>query len=241
MLDKLIDLGFASISYGEVDKDAFWNNALVNSFLTEEQLLKIEKTLHEFERTSTVYFENRTDLGILVELLKRHLYVRGWEDSYMFHFGESIDTSKFGSVKKVGDEEYLKVFIDTFDTCYQKDDPQNPYGELGDYLKSAKAVWYKYHQTNRLEYFIVYKEDKPVAVSTLTNFAGLGYISNVGSLKEVRGQGFGKLATMYCVWISKNRGNTEHFLITEEGRYPNEFYKRIGFKTRFTALGYSKR
>lgn len=241
MFDKLIDLGFASISYGAVDKDPFWNNALVNSLLVEEQLLKIEKTLHRFERNPTVYFENRPDLGALVELLKVHFYVKGWEDSYMFYSGEDIDTNRFNTVKKVESGEQLKVFLKIFDACYQKDDPQNPYGQLGDYLKVTESVWHKHHQSNRLEYFLVYKDDQPVAASTLTNLEGLGYISNVGSLREVRGQGFGRLATMYCVLVSKNNGNNQHFLITEEGHFPNEFYKRIGFKTKFTALGYSRK
>ena len=104
----------------------------------------------------------------------------------------------------------------------------------------ARSAWFKFNDTGKIEYFIVYKGSKPVAVSTLTNFAGIGYISNVGSLREVRGEGFGKTASLYCVYISKQNGNSEHALATEEGQYPNEFYKRIGFKTRFTALGYVK-
>jgi len=81
---------------------------------------------------------------------------------------------------------------------------------------------------------------EPCAVATLTNFDGLGYISNVGSLKKVRGKGFGKIATLYCVAKSIKNNNQEHCLATEEGAYPNEFYKRIGFVTRFTACGYTK-
>lgn len=85
---------------------------------------------------------------------------------------------------------------------------------------------------------MVYKDSRPVAFSALTNYESIGYISNAGSLKEVRGQGFGKLATLYCIDQSKKRGNTEHCLATEEGTYANKFYKRLGFKTLFTAVGY---
>lgn len=92
----------------------------------------------------------------------------------------------------------------------------------------------------RIEYFMVYKGNKPVAVSTLTNYGDIGYISNVGSIREVRGEGFGKAATLFCVKESIKHGNKEHCLATEEGAYPNEFYKRIGFATRFTAIGYTK-
>ncbi|MBU1071268.1 hypothetical protein KKG65_02540 [Patescibacteria group bacterium] len=82
---------------------------------------------------------------------------------------------------------------------------------------------------------------EPVAVTTLTNFAGIGYISNVGSLKKVRGKGFGKTASLYSAQQSVNNGNQVHALATEEGDYPNEFYKRIGFETKFSTLGFVKR
>ena len=141
-------------------------------------------------------------------------------------------------MKKVISIDDLEVFLKTFDQCYKKDDPQNPYGTLGDYLKITKDVWYKHHKSNRLEYFMAYKGDQPVAVASLNNYNNIGYILNVGSLREVRGEGFGKFATLYCVKVSKDRGNTVHCLATEENTYPNEFYERIGFNTRFTGCCY---
>jgi len=121
-----------------------------------------------------------------------------------------------------------------------KNDPQNAYGELGDYLIAAEEIWQKYHKTNKIEYFLIYKDKTPVAVSTLTNYENVGYISNVGSLKKVKGEGYGKLATLYCIEQSKKNGNSIHCLFTEEGTYANEFYKRIGFNSLFTAVAYTK-
>lgn len=241
MFDKFIDLGFTVVSYCAGDNSAFWNHALINQFISEDQLEKIAETMRGLERNPALYFENRQDLYPLIDFLKTRGYGKGFEDSWMFHSGENIDKSQFGSVKKVIDETDLKIFLKVFEACYQKDDPQNAYGELGNYLKMAKESWHRHHETNRIEYFMIYKGSRPVAVSALTNYNNIGYISNVGSLKEVRGQGFGKLATLYCVNQSKKRGNTEHCLATEEGTYVNEFYKRVGFKTLFTALGYVKK
>ena len=238
MFDKFVDLGFAVVGYCEGDDSTFWNQALTNQLLTKEQLSKIEETMKSFNRKPTVYFENKKDLQPLINFLKEGGYKFDFEDSWMFHSGENIDTSRFDQVKKVTNEFELQVFLKTFDACYQKEDPQNAYGELGDYLNVAEKVWHRHHQTDRLEYFIVYKDSKPVGVSSLASHGGIGYISNVGSLREVRGQGFGKLASLYCVEQSKKHNNTEHCLATEEGTYANEFYKRIGFNTRFTAVGY---
>lgn len=240
MFDRLIDLGFAVVGYCEDDSSSFWNLALTNKILAEGELFKIEKTMNSLSRKPAVYFEKRKDLQALLNFLKEKRYGFNFEDSWMFHPGEDIDVSCFGQVKKVTNEVELKVFLETFDACYQKNDPQNAYGELGDYLKVAEKVWYRHHPTNRLEYFIIYKGDKPVAVSTLTNYQSIGYISNVGSLREVRGKGFGKIASLYCVVRSKKQGNIKHCLATEEGTYANKFYKKIGFATRFTAVGYVK-
>lgn len=159
----------------------------------------------------------------------------------MFHSGNDIDTQSFDWVKKVMTPEDLEVFLHSFDMCYRKDDPINPYGELGEYLTAARQAWQKHHATNRLEYFMVFDDNQPVAVSSLTNFQGVGYISNVGSLMSVRGRGFGKLVTMYCVQQSTQRGNKDHCLATEEATNPNEFYKAVGFKTRFSARLMSKK
>ena len=238
--NKLIDLGFVSICCSNDISSPVFNLAWVDKELTERELTSIENEFKNLDRKPSIYFETRGDLSSLRIFLEEKGFKKMWEDSWMFYNGSEIDKSRFRQVKKVISIDDLEVFLKTFDQCYKKDDPQNPYGELGDYLVSAKNCWLVRNESDRVEYFTVFKNDKPVAVSTLTNFAGMGYISNVGSLKEVRGEGFGKLATLYCVERSRENGNTEHCLATEEGLYPNEFYKRIGFATRFTAAGFVK-
>lgn len=240
MYDKLIELDFARIGYCKLDKSRFWNFALTNKILSKEEISRIEQELQRLDRRCAIYFENKNDLRELADFLTDRGYKKDYEDSWMLYKGQNIDQTSFNQVKKVENEEDLKVFLDTFNNCYQKDDPNNPYGELGDYLKVAEKVWHRHHSTDRLEYFIAYKESIPVAVGTLTNYEGVGYISNVGSLREVRGAGFGKLVTFYCVYKSRKHGNSIHCLATEEGTYPNEFYNRIGFETRFTAICYAQ-
>ena len=237
---KLTDLGFASICYSNEISSPVFNLAWVNKNLVERESTRIESELKKLGRKPSIYFENTEKFDDLKRLLESLGYKKTWEDSWMFSDGKNINKDRFGQVKKVKNEDELDIFLKTFDKCYQKNDPQNPYGELGDYLVSAKTVWLNHEGSNRVEYFVVYENETPVAVSSLTNFAGIGYISNVGSFHEVRGKGFGKLATQFCIEQSKNNGNTEHCLATEEGQYPNEFYKRIGFETRFTAVGFVK-
>lgn len=238
MFDRIIDLGFALVGYSQLDHSPFWNNALTDQVLWDEQITKVENTLKSLKRKPTFYFENKQELYQLRNILTSKNYKKSFEDSWQFWEGGEIDEKYFDSVMKVSSKSDLEIFLGVFDRCYQKNDPQNPYGELGEYLKAAEEAWHKHNANDRLEYFMVYKGDKPVAVSTLTNFEGLGYISNVGSLREVRGEGFGKAVTLYCVKESIAKGNKEHCLATEEGHYPNEFYKRIGFPVRFTTIAF---
>lgn len=241
MYQKLVDLGFASIGYCEKYDSPVFNLSLVNNVLTDDEIALLEEEMGKQNRKPSIYFETRSSLNELVSALERKQYKKNWEDSWMFFTGNKVNQDGFFNVRKVENMSDLEIYLDTFDKCYQKDDPQNPYGELGDYIDVARKSWEKLHDSNKIEYFTVYKNNTPVAVSTLTNFAGIGYISNVGSLRNVRGEGFGKLATLFCVNKSKENGNTEHCLATEEDQYPNEFYKRIGFVTRFTAVGYVKK
>lgn len=241
MYDKVIDLGFATVTYCGIYDSDFWNNALIDNELTEQQIIEIETKLNELNRKPSLYFENRPTFQKLIAMLSQKGYSKSFEDCWQFWTGIAVDKIRFENVKKVETDKDLSLFLKIFNKCYQKDDPQNPYGELGDYLQVARSAWNKHSKTNRIEYFIVYKGDEPVAVSTLTNYEGLGYISNVGSLIEVRGQGYGKTATLYCVEESIKNGNNDHCLATEEGHYPNTFYNRIGFETRFKAIAYSKK
>ena len=241
MFDEVINLGFALVGYSLTDKSGYWNNALTNKVLNRTEISRIEELLTSKGRNPSVYFENNFELKPLAETLTELGFKKEWEDCWQFWDKEKLDNRFFESVREVKTPEDLKVFLNTFNSCYQKDDPKNPYGELGDYLRVAESVWHKHRGTKRLEYFIAFRESEPVAVSTLTNFEHIGYISNVGSLKEVRGKGYGKAATLFCVDRSIQNGNLEHCLATEEDAYPNEFYKRIGFMTRFTAKGYTRK
>lgn len=240
--DDIINLNFAVVSYSKTDKSAYWNYALLKQEIHEEELNNMAGLFENIDRNPEVYFENAAGTSTLTELLVSKDYEKNFEDCWQFWKGvRVVDERHFSSVKKVSSKAELATFLETFNNCYQKDDPQNPYGEVGDYLKSAEFAWHKNNESNKLEYFIVYKSDKPVSVAALTNYNGLGYISNVGSLRDVRGEGYGKAATLYCVKESMQNGNTEHCLSTEEGHYPNEFYKMIGFDTKFTAVAYSRR
>lgn len=240
MYDRLINLDFASIAVNHKYDSTVFNHAFTSKVLDKKQLKKIEEELDELDRKPAVYFEKSPKMEANEALLLKEDYKFDWEDSWMFHHGLGLE-EQYENAKIVSSVPDLDEFLKTFNACYQKDDPQNPYGELGDYIDVAKRVWINLSSSGKLQYFTIFSQDIPVAVASLSNFAGIGYISNVGSLREVRGQGFGKIATLFAVQQSVTNGNTHHCLATEAGQWPNEFYQRIGFTTDFTAVGFSKK
>lgn len=239
--EKPIKLKFSTIVYSKVNEEVFSNFAFTNKILSKTEIQKIDERFANFNRNPSIYFENRKNLSLLEKTLVMQGYKKDFEDSWMFYGRKKVDKKYFGNIKEISSAKDLEIFLKVFESCYQRGDPQNPYGELGKYLEETRTVWLKFASTGRVRYFMAYQASDPVAVSSLTNFDGLGYISGVGSIREVRGEGFGKAATLFSVQESIDQGNKSHYLITEEGHYPNEFYKRIGFKTKFRALSCIKK
>lgn len=71
MFDELVDLGFGLVCHSHADSSSFWNNALVNTDLDDDQIRTIETLMVSQKRKPAVYFENRADLDGLAKRLKR--------------------------------------------------------------------------------------------------------------------------------------------------------------------------
>ena len=74
MYDELVTLGFATVGYSKTDSSPFWNLALINKVLDENEISQIEDVFKQHQRNSTVYFENKNELNGLKDLLKNKGY-----------------------------------------------------------------------------------------------------------------------------------------------------------------------
>ncbi|KKT65713.1 MAG: hypothetical protein UW61_C0040G0007 [Candidatus Curtissbacteria bacterium GW2011_GWC1_44_33] len=205
--DELIKRSSATVSHTAKNAAPYCNFALINKMLSDEEFSELEHLFSSLERTPVIYFENKPTLVKHLDRFKKRGYEKAFEDSWMFYERDVIDKSRFPQVKKVDDHKSLEVFLKTWDASLQSGDPQNPYGSVKGYLDNYRQAWLKFGASNRVQYFIVYDGEQPVATALLHSFEGVGYISNVGSLQTVRGRGFGKLATLYAVKRSQQIGN----------------------------------
>ncbi|MBP9749910.1 MAG: GNAT family N-acetyltransferase [Candidatus Pacebacteria bacterium] len=230
--------GFLVI-HNDFDQTPYWNYALCTERPTEMHIRTIEKRMRTLQRKPAIYFPNTPSFHPLIEMLKHEWQLHN-EDSWMFFEGTIPENLNVDQIKKVSSSVELEQWLTTLDASFLANDPQNPYGTLGTYIDLARRAWKENNALGKFEYVIAFDRGEPVAVATLTYEGTLAYISNVGSRKDYRGKGYGKLVTLYCVLEASRHAVSDICLATEEGTYPNSFYKKIGFRTRFSACNYAK-
>lgn len=225
--------------YTKENPEPWWNFVFFKRNL-EKKYFKIVKSFFEKKkRQSSIYLFDDLKNKENESILKKENYKLVTKDSYLFWDNKKtkIDESKIIEVKT---NKEFNIWIKTFIKSYPKDDPKNPYGEQKVFSKLLLKRW-KENKMNNNKYFIAFENKKPASVGILTSYNKQGYLSGIGSIPSARGNGFGKLITLHCINESLKLGNKHHFLITEKGHYPFNFYKRIGFKEKFVAYLYSKK
>lgn len=239
MFTSLEQKPYGLLATSSEDNHPFWNNAYSETEIDAPTLQSIQSDLQNIGRQPSIYFELEGN-DTKIKLLEQQGYLRQTTEAWMFYEHTYLDTSSFNNVKKVETIQELEKYLQTFNACYRIDDPNNPYGELGSYLKATENAWHRCAKDGKLEYYLVVIDNTPVAVSALTTHQKIGYISNVGSLTTVRGKGYGKTATFYAIYQSIKKGNRFHCLTTEIETNPNQFYKNLGMTTKFLTACYTK-
>ena len=230
--DKMI------FSYCKNNSEIWWNFALLKKSINSEDIKLIDNFFYSRNRSPTIYLSDEDTFENSINLILKEGYKLSSKDSWMF-WEDEVPEINDKDIIEVQSEEDFEEWINTFIKSYPKDDPKNPYGDQSEFAEILKEKW-KEGKIKKDKYFLAFKENFPVAVGILTNYDNKGYISGIGSIPCVRGKGFGKKISLYCVKKSFEQGNKIHFLATEKGDYPFEFYKRIGFTPKFTASYYTK-
>jgi ribosomal protein S18 acetylase RimI-like enzyme len=94
-----------------------------------------------------------------------------------------------------------------------------------------------------INHVILYQEEMPVAVASSFNSRDyeMSYISNVGVRPDFRKRGLGGKVTKYCLEDSKQFGNQQAILTTENDDFLRKFYQGLGFQHLFDFSYYVKK
>lgn len=235
LFDQIRPVADAWFCTNESGETPFWNQAVAVESLDERQQEKIVKLFTQKQRTAAFYLPEIKDTLDFKKRLLSQDYELMTSEVFMFHKGSSLPKLDPTTLKKVTTEADLKIFMKIFDDCYRSEDEKAGRGSgFNQCLQSTKDDWYRFHRQDRVEFFLLYFEGLPVGIISLTNFEGLGYLSNIGILPKCRGLGLGKQITLLGVMMSKKHGNKKHFLIAEMGGKPEQIYQKIGFKPQLT-------
>ena len=242
--DAIIPLQDAVFGYSRHDTSPYWNHIyLPKPTLTPDTLIGYETTCQDRDRLPAFYIVHNDKFSKCITILTKAGYTPYSEDAWMTYAPEK---TVFPSVKfafnQVRTVEELDQFVELMDQCYPDNDPQNPYGNLGTYLDMTRQAWLQKSTEEELTYYTIMhiEKNKLCGVGAVILKEQMGYLCNVGTLPEERGQGVGKAAIHEGLRLIKKAGLTLACLATEHHQHPFKVYTHMGFETVFTAQIWAK-
>jgi GNAT superfamily N-acetyltransferase len=239
--DNLEKIGNVQIASTGFDDSVWWNNATFDGELTDEIIAKAERYFRSINRKPIFYFAEDALNEENEKLLINKGYAQTDYEVWLEQKTPKINVDRFDQIRKVENEQDLEVFIKTIDRGYGADDPDNPYGGLGDYLSQIRESFRLHGASGKITRYIIFDEnDNPASVGSLTNYERIGYISNIATVLEKRRQGYSAALLNYLLDNSVKAGNKTHCLATEVGSVPDKIYRKVGFTEMFRAKYYTK-
>lgn len=147
--------------------------------------------------------------------------------------GSSLPDLKF---RQTDDEEVREDFMDIFRKSFGKEMENGSYF-IGDDMRVGvrKIIEEKTIGVERVSY-VGYQDGVSVAIGTLTVKDGEGFMFNVASHPDHRGEGFGTAVSVKLEQEAENIGLEQVFIGTQPNTDVENFYKGIGcrevFKTK---------
>ena len=199
---------------------------------------EIMQYFKEHDRTAAFSLSPFVEPDDFTEILRARDFAPDFKDVWMFYPGECIAPPLPASVsiKTVSNQEELTQFIDTFNSAYSGDDPDEPYGEAPPEWGETFQKGFGLNKADReVAYYILYKDEKPASVLLTSALSGFAGIYAVGTSPSMRGNGLATILTLHAVKDLYNQGVEHVFLQTLKDSLNEKLYKRIGFVTEWEA------
>ncbi|NQV14789.1 GNAT family N-acetyltransferase [bacterium] len=239
---KVID--GAVLLYSDIIDDFFWNYAAqvnITEGRVEELIQEVITFYREKKRLPSVYVTPFSKPNKTSKCLENHGFKVELRDAWMIYEKEppAIGKPKALTIEEVKSNQQMEIFVKVFYEAYGGASPEEPYGELAATYGEAIRLSCRNpsKETNVINY-IGFVGEKPVGIGTLISSNGFGGIYNVGTSSDSRREGIGSAISLRAVEDSMKQRNTVTYLMTEEGSYVEELYRKLGFCTEFVGEGY---
>lgn len=225
----------------KVMDDYFWNIAYLKNKINKEILNNLENEFKSLNRKSSIYL-GRNDISYTEnkELLLANGYKLNNTDVYMV-LAKTTEININTHIKIIENINEYNDFIKVLSSAY------NDAIENADENVYADAVTECYYNAikntmNSKEHIhiIVYDNDIPVSVATLSYVNGIGGINNVGTAQGHWNKGYGKQLITYLISKFENMGGEILTLSTEYHSKNQQFYEMLGFKEKYVMEQYMK-
>lgn len=234
----------AMLLYSDIIDDFFWNYAgQVNTTLeeVEELIQEIIAFYREKKRLPSIYLTPFSQPPNTSKRLETYDFGVELKDAWMVYERKTHPFKKTKDliIKEVRSKEDMEIFIKVFYEAYGGASEDEPYGKLPPtYGESLRISFRNPRKETKIIHYLSFIEQKPVGIGTLISSNGFGGIYNVGTSPKYRKKGIGSIISLNAVDDSNKEGNRITYLMTEEGSYVEEFYKKLGFSTKFNGYGY---
>ena len=135
----------------------------------------------------------------------------------------------------------MNLFGDIMYNTFATGNSDDPYGELDTGYKEAYRDYKKINNEYEQEFYFIKDEDKIVGVVNAVYDNEIFGIYGLAVKSEYRNKGIGKEVLKQLLQRCKNLNRKIAFLQTEKGFYPEQVYKKIGFKEICTEYYYTKK
>lgn len=239
-----------SITYNDKIKD-YWYNFITNiKAENKEEFDKIipeaSNKMKEKNRKTAIavlpymeklYNNRKTIFDNNYELVSNEV----WQIFDDFENIENITTNCQVEVKLEKTTD-MKLYGEEMIKSYQTGEKDDPYGELD---SSYKEIYENYKPMPNKEYidefYFIKINDEIVGVTSSVSNDEIYGIYGLAIKKEFRSKGIGKEIIKQQLQICKEQKLKLAFLQTEEGYYPADIYRKLGFKDICTQYYYIKK
>jgi len=243
--DSKVSLDGCDIYKSSVVADSFCNFVIINNediFDKKSALANIEQNFAEINRKPCIY---------IPRLINKHAEYKSYLINNCYKINDTdvcmtlvapinnIETPKTINIIRVSNNEQYNDFMEVLESAYGGEiSIDNPY---------AGSITDEYHEAIRLslgndkfKHFVLYKDNRPASVATLSYYDSYGIISNVGTKKEFQNHGLGKQIIKHCVDKFNDVDGKSIFLITELDSKNERWYQKLGFEPIFVNEQYIK-
>lgn len=234
----------AVLLYSDIIEDFFWNYAAqINTTRerVEELIQKIITFYRNKERQPSIYLTPFAQPPDILKHLENHGFKIELKDAWMVYDKKTLCIKKPKNliIEEVRDIEDMEIFIKVFYEAYGGASEDEPYGKLPPtYGEALRSSFKNLSKKSIITHYLGFIDKKPVGIGTLISSDEFRGIYNVGTSSNYRRMGIGSVISLKALEASKIKGNTTTYLMTEEGSYVEEFYKKLGFSTKFIGEGY---